>query len=147
VLLAGAVTLASAGSVTAQVTGCSYEACALRIKRKFFTGDEVVRGVGEEHVASIWFFAPKISLLSERADSAAHYYQSFRTIHNRGTWIGLTGVAMMVAGIIVAGGDNEALAIGLTVGGAVPLTWGVVESVRARDRLGRAIWWYNGSLR
>jgi hypothetical protein len=116
------------------------------MKRKAFTSGEVVRGVNEEHVASIWFFAPKISLLSERADSVGHYYQSFRTIHNRGTWIGLTGVAMMVAGIIVAGGDNETLAIGLTVGGLIPFTWGVVESARARDRLGRAIWWYNGTL-
>ena len=131
----------------AQSTDCKYETCALRLKRKFLTGGQIVRGVDEEHVASIWLLAPRISPLLERTDSAGYYYQSFRTLHNRGWWLGLTGVAMMVTGVIIAGGANDELAVGLTLSGLIPLTWGMIESGRARDRLGRAIWWYNGSLR
>ena len=146
-LLVGAIILASPSSVLAQDTQCTYETCALRLKRKFLTSGQVVRGVEEEHVASIWFLAPKISPLLERTDSAGHYYESFRKLHNRGTWVGLTGVVMMVTGIIIAGGDDDALAIGVAFSGLIPFTWGLIDNQRARDRLGRAIWWYNGTLR
>ena len=109
----------------AQSTDCKYEACALRLKRKFLTGGQIVRGVDEEHVASIWLLAPKISPLLEQTDSAGYYYQSFRTLHTRGWWLGLTGVALIVTRVIIAGGAIAELVARLTLVGPIPFSSGL----------------------
>lgn len=81
-------------------------------------------------------------------DSVTVNYDPFRAGNNSGAVLEHVGLTLMVAGAVVtlAEGSNDwSLALSLT--GTVPLVWGAIRRVQARERLSRAVWWYNRSLR
>jgi len=153
-----AVTLATAatisfGSVASSPLGllaqdnCTYETCALRVRRSLI-GHRIVRGMQEDRVASIILFAPRLEMWRERSDSASAHYAAFRTKHNVGAAFSLTGVAAFAAGTIIALADrgNETVPVVAIVGGLTFTMAGFVYLLQARNRLSQAIWWYNGTL-
>ncbi len=136
-----------AGSVVAEDAGaqipdpCSYVDCALRIK----SSKSLVQGIQEEHVATLFLWAPQISLFAERSDTAATLYSGYRSRHNSGLLMFVAGIATAATGLAVHN-NNEgvgwaltAVGFGLSIGGAIQLNIG-------SDRLSMAIWWYNGTL-
>jgi len=134
----------------AQDVECSYDECALRLRVRAFAGVDVVRGMADERVAKFSFFgfAPDLRMLSGRVDSAGVHYDAFRRINNRGALLESVALAALVASVLVVtvDQDNVGVGVGLALGGIVPLYWGLIDRVRGRDRLRRAIWWYNRGL-
>lgn len=147
VLVASLTGSPAPGALVAQDTACTYDACALRIKRPFF-GTRLVQGRQGETVASIVFLAPRLTDMMERSDSALHYYELFRTRHNRALWMGLVGSVLYLGGFVVfeANPDAEPVALGLTIGGGAAMIASLIVGASARDPLSRAIWWYNRSF-
>ncbi len=137
---------APAGPLEAQATtGCTYDRCALKLKRGFLS-HQLVAGTQEERVANIYFLAPYVERFAERSDSAAYYYERFRSRHNSSIWFGLAGLAAFTAALIV-NDSNEPVAGTLLVLGVGGLTVGLVRGIPARNDLSRGIWWYNRDLR
>jgi hypothetical protein len=87
-------------------------------------------------------------MLAQSVDSVQVHYDAFRAGTNSGAILELIGVTALVGGVLVATAEgSDEWAIGLTLGGLVPLFWGAVRHVQARDHLSRAVWWYNSTLR
>jgi hypothetical protein len=115
------------------------------VKSGFFR-TSLVQGVDESHVANLLFLAPRLEFFTERSDSAADYYGSFRSEHNSGTWLLLAGTALF-AGAYIAVGENDGLALGLGIAGFGSLVTGAFREAAGRNDLSRAVWWYNRELR
>ncbi len=132
-------------SAMAQAADCTYETCALRVKHRFFS-QEIVRGAEEAKVATLGIIAPRIALLAERSDSAQVYYHSFRSAHNTRLWLALGAAASLAGSFVASQNDEDGIAIGLLAVGVGFTTGGAILSVKSRDHLSAAIWWYNREL-
>jgi hypothetical protein len=134
-------------SLRAQQDTCSYDACALRIKRGFW-GRRLVQGREEQKVAGFALLAPSLDTVMQRSDSAARYYSLFRVRHNRGFWFALSGVALYGGATLVYGIDRdlEGPTIAMSIAGTAAFIVGLVNTVRAEEPLSRSVWWYNRSL-
>ena len=145
-VLLAVLIIASAARLEAQTTsGCTYDRCALKLKRGFLSR-RLVAGMQEEQVASVYFLAPSLERFAERSDSAAYYYVRFRSRQNSSTWLALGSVAAFTAAMII-NDSNEPVAGTLLVLGVGGLTVGLVRGISAPNDLSRAIWWYNRGLR
>lgn len=141
--------IAFAKPSTAQVEGCSYDTCALRLHRGFW-GPRIVRGMTGEKVAGYSLFAPRLSLFAERSDSAARYYELFRKSNNQGNGLALAGTIVFMAFAFSNGLDwnqpvTTAQGVGMTVGAGLVLA-GAIRLHPSYNRLWKAIWWYNRTL-
>jgi len=144
ILLLASLTVSGVG---AQQATCSYDDCALRVKRAFW-GPRLVQGLDEEKVAGFAFLAPPLTDLLQRSDSAVRYYSLFRARHNRGFWLTLGG-ALLFGGSLLAyeiDRDLEGVSIGLAIGGTTAWIAGLVNIGRAQEPLSKTVWWYNRSL-
>ncbi len=145
-LLLAMLFIPSAAPLEAQATaGCTYDQCALKLKRGFLSR-KLIAGTQEEHVANVYFLAPYLERFAERSDSAAYYYARFRSKQNSSTWFALGSLAAFAAALIV-NDSNEPVAGTLLVLGVGGLTVSLVRSLPAPNDLSRAIWWYNRDLR
>lgn len=132
-------------SAPAQTPACTYEACALRIKHRFFS-QSIVQGAEEKKVATIGMIAPRLAIFAERSDSAHIYYRSFRSAHNTRLWLALGAAASLAGSLVASQNDEDGVAIALLAVGVGFTTGGAILSVKSRDHLSAAIWWYNREL-
>jgi len=123
---------------------CTYNTCALRLRHGLFSV-QLVQGRDQRPVSSVGWFPPALPLFAERSDTAAQYYASFRRRHASGTVLSLAGAVALAAGLIAYDSDND-LGLGLFIGSALLGIGGAVQTVRAREQLSRAVWWYNRTL-
>lgn len=140
----GAIVVPNAGSAQ---DSCSYDSCALRVKRSLI-GHRIVQGQHEEPVASIVVFAPRLQMWSERSDSADTHYAAFRARHNAGAIFSLVGLAAFATGTVLALSDrgSETIPLVTVIGGLTFTVVGFAFQLDGRNHLSRAIWWYNSTL-
>ncbi len=124
---------------------CTWDTCALRVHSAFL-GGRLVRGVEDEKVAGVGWFAPTLALFEERSDTAATYYRSFRSKQNSGMALSLIALGAITAGVIAAGAGEEGLGVGLTLGGLAFGALGGIRMSSGQNDLHRAVWWYNRTL-
>jgi len=134
-------------SLAAQQPPCSYDECALRLKRSFW-GPQLVQGRSEMKVARFTFTAARLDSLMQRSDSAARHYALFRTRYNRGFWLATAGAGVFGAGTLIHAIDRDLddVAIGLLIAGTASWIVGVITGAQSREPLSKAVWWYNRSL-
>lgn len=143
------------------VTGCTYDACALRRERVFFA-ERLLAGVQGTVVGRPRFFGTlPIDSLVRAVPEARPYARTYRVEQTRGQVLTFVGTVLSVAALIDAAnssrgcarvasvtacggfdGRNTALLVGGAVVGAVG-GWRLQVSDRA---LNRAVWWYNRAL-
>lgn len=134
-------------AVAAQQDGCTYDECALRVKRGFW-GPRLVQGLQEEKVAGFAFVAPPLTDFLQRSDSALRYYTLFRSRHNRGLWLMLGGTLLVGGAQILhaINADQDPIAIGIVIGGAAGWVIGAINIGRSQEPLSKTVWWYNRTL-
>lgn len=142
--------MASAGAAAAQ-TPCTYDACALRIQQKFFSGITLVQGQNARRVARVGLFAPRVDVLAAASDSAKAHYLSFRMHQNRGGRLLLVGAVAAGFAVGLASDhtyyrEHEGLIWSLAGVGFVFSIWGGANQVSASDHLQQAMWFYNRDL-
>jgi hypothetical protein len=149
-LLFVAVAAVPGSSARAQAAGCTYDACALRLQHRFWSGITLVQGHEARRVARVGgLFAPNIDLLASAPDSAKTHYLAFRTHQNRGGVFVLLGAVFAGAAGALAYDQyegHEGFFWGLLGAG---LTFSIIggSSVRkANDHLEQSIWFYNREL-
>jgi hypothetical protein len=146
-------TIGPARASNAQSSDCTYDRCALRLQASLFS-NHIVQGAAATPVGRLGLFAPRIEPLVTARDSARIHYDAFRTYQNRG---GALEVVALVAGLASAivylssddfltTGEPTGAASGLfAVGVALEIAGGINKRL-GRDRLHRAMWFYNRSL-
>ncbi len=147
-LAAGVVVAAllSPGQAVAQ-DECTYLGCALRLERGFLR-NSLLQGATGNRIANVGFLAPRLDMFAERSDSAAYYYQAFRTAHNQSFWLSTSGGLLMVATIIIEEIDRtqSELTWGIGIPGIALLFTGIIRGFGSGNKLSKAIWWYNSTL-
>jgi hypothetical protein len=143
--------LFAAAPAQAQTPGCTYDTCALRLRKRFWSGVSLVQGGDARRVTRLGLFAPHIDLLASGSDSTKAHYLMFRSKQN-------TGGALLLVGAVFAGvvgglaydeahyNDNKGLVLGFGVASIVFSIWGGSKQVSATDHLAQAIWFYNRDL-
>lgn len=174
VMLAALATAGASAPALAQVAGvasggtvpgCTYDACALRRERVFFS-ERLLAGVQGTVVGRPRFFGTlPIDSLVRAVPEARPYARTYRVEQTRGQVLTFVGTVLSVAALIDAAnnsqtcvstvgvvfaacsgggfnGRNTALLVGGAVLGGVG-GWRLQVSDRA---LNRAVWWYNRAL-
>jgi hypothetical protein len=144
-------TIVLSRQASAQVAGCTYDRCALRLQSRPFA-DRVVQGTNATVVGNLGMFAPRLEPLATAGDSAGSHYESFRSYQNRGATLSLIGGAAGIAGVIWLISTAEdfedppgAMWALLGVGLAFSIAGNITVRV-GRDHLHQAIWFYNRTL-
>jgi hypothetical protein len=151
ILAAAAVGRAAGAQQQQQPAACTYDTCALRVERGWWS-THLVRGTEGARVVSLGLFAPDLESVVQRSDSAARHARAFRRDSNRGSVLGLVSIVLVTLSIPSLGSDGgdiddvedwrwAALAGGFGIG----LAAGYYE-IRAHRSLERSIWWYNREL-
>ena len=131
---------------------CSYDACALRVERGWFS-ERIVQGSTGTRVATLNAFGPTIVPLVQRSDSAVAQARNFQRDRRRGTVLTLAGLTMYIVaaanshffdGNLPSPTDAQWAAMG---GGLVLTLVGAHFELRAERALSRALWWNNRELR
>ncbi len=131
----------------AQDSTCSYDQCALALRRSFWS-QYLVRGDSALQVARIGFRAPTLADFAAREDSAGVYVRRFRAYHTSGSWLMLAGAVAAAAGeIVVYRSRADVLGSGIMLVGLGAIITGGERARRGTNALQRAIWFYNRSLR
>jgi hypothetical protein len=149
-LLFTAVAAAPGGVATAQAAGCTYDACALRLQHRFWSGITLVQGHEARRVARVGgLFAPHVDLLASAPDSAKAHYLAFRTNQNRGGAFMLLGAVFAAAAGALAYDQyegHEGVFWGLLGAGLTFSIIGGGNVRKANDHLEQSIWFYNREL-
>ncbi len=135
----------------AQAPGCTYVRCALRLEgeRAAFGTPRLVQGLEARPVATIGFFAPRISLLELSPDSVQQPYRAFRRDVNTGGLLWVLGAATALASTLFwgqAAHGRPGAMIGLIGGGFALSIAGIVERGRGAADLRGAVSRYNEAL-
>jgi len=128
------------------VASCSYDRCALRVRRRVWSG-HLVQGVSEMPVGSL---DSQLDLFATADDSARAHYDKYRSIteSNRHA-TRFARIALLGAGVLYAASRNK-VARGFSYGllflsyGAGHMT--VYGGAQAESELDQAIWFYNRTL-
>jgi hypothetical protein len=147
-LLALSAMLLGASTLRAQETGqcTAYDACALNVVPRW-NGLAVVRGVNEEHVATLGFLWPgSLNRGTAFAPDAAATARGQRAVRTRRLAAALTdlgALAILAGAARTQGSGVDATARTLMISGAVAFGVSVPLQFRADGQLARAVWTYN----
>ena len=137
------VLLAEGGDLFAQADGgldCEYAACALRVKNGFW-GRSLVRGAEEAKISGLGFWVGDLGGAFAGSPVSQDLVASFRRRHNVGSFLGFSGLAVVIVGGIRNHGAFDDGVV--TMGGVAAMLVGAILIVSAEDRLSEAVWEYN----
>jgi hypothetical protein len=139
------ILLAMAKPALAQAAPCTYERCALRIKKSAFKS-RIVAGIDGRVVAKLGDFGTDLEHRVDLPDSAFSHVQRYNSQAKLSAWLGLAGTVVLVTPLLVTIDDPgpgwlaaPVIGLGLSIASATIRT-------RAGDHLSQAIWWYNGQF-
>lgn len=136
---------------------CTYEACALRVEPRLFSGPVVLRGRNEVPLGRVGLFSDALSRAVADNEVAYGYARDAEAKQGLGTAMAVIGAAVFTLSstflqVNRAFDDlegvrtNDAAAVATIVGGAAVGIAGGVIALQGRQAESRAVWEYNRGL-